>query len=515
MAKQTVNLGTIADDGTGDTLRVGGDKINDNFDELYGMIDTDGTLAANSDAKIATQKAVKTAIATAVTGLLDFKGSTDCSANPNYPVASKGDYYLVSVAGKIGGASGIVVSVGDSYYATADNAGGTQAGVGTSWTVVEGNLGFAPVNKAGDTMTGDLIVPDEAYDATAWNASLEVPTKNAVRDKIESVIAGAGSVSDTVYGAGWNGDTTVAPSKNAVYDKIEAVIAGSGSFTAASTTEQLTGTDTAKGATSDSVAALWEQGADVASAGTTSLGEGGYFNITGTTTITDIDFATDKAGRKAWVKFAGILTLTHNASTLILPTGANITTAAGDTACFVSEGSDVVRCVAYNRASGAGLRSGTSFPGSPATGDRFFRTDRILEYFYDGTRWLSTQIITLFATLSSPANYTVTSANQYRTGFSKQGHADIYVEYISLSYILVGTGNWTVAYNWNANSPAAGGTIGSGITVATNVSGNHYYTETAIGSVLTAAADIDFTFTKNSGSATFFPMACITYRLVG
>lgn len=28
-------------------------------------------------------------------------------------------------------------------------------------------------------------------------------------------------VSDTVYGAGWNGDTTVAPSKNAVYDKIE------------------------------------------------------------------------------------------------------------------------------------------------------------------------------------------------------------------------------------------------------------------------------------------------------
>jgi hypothetical protein len=133
-----------------------------------------------------------------------------------------------------------------------------------------------------------------------------------------------------------------------------------GSVSTASTTEQLTGTDSAKATTSDSVAALWEQGADVASAGTTSLGEGGYFNITGTTTITDIDFATDKAGRKAWVKFVGILTLTHNASTLILPTGANITTAAGDTACFVSEGSDVVRCVAYNRASGAALIGGGS-----------------------------------------------------------------------------------------------------------------------------------------------------------
>jgi hypothetical protein len=35
MAKQTVNLGATPNDGTGDTLRVGGDKINDNFDELY------------------------------------------------------------------------------------------------------------------------------------------------------------------------------------------------------------------------------------------------------------------------------------------------------------------------------------------------------------------------------------------------------------------------------------------------------------------------------------------------
>ena len=35
MAKQTINLGTTPNDGTGDNLRVGGDKVNDNFDELY------------------------------------------------------------------------------------------------------------------------------------------------------------------------------------------------------------------------------------------------------------------------------------------------------------------------------------------------------------------------------------------------------------------------------------------------------------------------------------------------
>lgn len=35
MAKQTINIGTIPNDGTGDTLRDGMDKANDNFTELY------------------------------------------------------------------------------------------------------------------------------------------------------------------------------------------------------------------------------------------------------------------------------------------------------------------------------------------------------------------------------------------------------------------------------------------------------------------------------------------------
>lgn len=37
MAKQTINIGTTANDGTGDPLRNAFDKINDNFDELYAV----------------------------------------------------------------------------------------------------------------------------------------------------------------------------------------------------------------------------------------------------------------------------------------------------------------------------------------------------------------------------------------------------------------------------------------------------------------------------------------------
>lgn len=36
MARKTVNIGTSPNDGTGDSLRTSFDKINDNFEELYG-----------------------------------------------------------------------------------------------------------------------------------------------------------------------------------------------------------------------------------------------------------------------------------------------------------------------------------------------------------------------------------------------------------------------------------------------------------------------------------------------
>lgn len=82
-------------------------------------------------------------VALAVTGVLKFQSNTDCSGNPNYPAAVKGDLYYASVAGKIGGASGTPVDIGDAIIAKADNAGGAQASVGASWFVLEHNLAGA------------------------------------------------------------------------------------------------------------------------------------------------------------------------------------------------------------------------------------------------------------------------------------------------------------------------------------------------------------------------------------
>lgn len=96
--------------------------------------------------------------------------------------------------------------------------------------------------------------------------------------------------------------------------------------------------------------AKWLGDDTLASASTTDLGSvpGRYVSITGTTTITAL--GTIKAGTVKYVKFAGALTLTHNGTSLILPDGINITTVAGDTAIFVSEGSGNWICLAYQAA---------------------------------------------------------------------------------------------------------------------------------------------------------------------
>lgn len=106
------------------------------------------------------------------------------------------------------------------------------------------------------------------------------------------------------------------------------------------------------------------KGNNIASATSTNISSGAgvtgnYIHITGTTTIANFGTA-PQAGASRTLIFDGVLTLTHNASYILLPGGLNIVTAAGDVATFVSEDTAVPslwKCVSYNRASGKSLIS--------------------------------------------------------------------------------------------------------------------------------------------------------------
>lgn len=117
----------------------------------------------------------------------------------------------------------------------------------------------------------------------------------------------------------------------------------------------------------------------VASATTCDIGavQAGKILISGTTTITGLGTTIDK---RRFVRFSGILTLTHNATSLILPGGANIVTAAGDTGIFMSDSSGNWRCYAFQRANrytfkddlsihGADIASASTVNLETATGD--------------------------------------------------------------------------------------------------------------------------------------------------
>lgn len=88
-------------------------------------------------------------------GTIVFRGYIDCSGDPNYPAAISGDMYVVSVAGKIGGASGVLVEIGDQITCITDNAGGTQIAVGNDFSIAQANITYVPENAAlKDTANG-------------------------------------------------------------------------------------------------------------------------------------------------------------------------------------------------------------------------------------------------------------------------------------------------------------------------------------------------------------------------
>lgn len=250
---------------------------------------------------------------------------------------------------------------------------------------------------------------------TSYHAGRRVKATGSTTGTIYGTISSSSFSTDTSVVVAWDSGS-LSNETLTVYLAVNSVINTSlplssttvkGIIEAATTTEQLTGTDATRAATPDSIAALWEKGSDIASAGTISIGEGGYFHVTGTTTITDIDFGTDKAGRAVWLIFDGALTLTHNATTLILPGGANITTAAGDACLVVSEdGSDNVRVPIYSRKSGAAtvvaaqtvIQQVRAEDGAVATGSTQLPWDDTIPQNTEGDQYLSVSITPTSAT---------------------------------------------------------------------------------------------------------------------
>lgn len=117
-------------------------------------------------------------------------------------------------------------------------------------------------------------------------------------------------------------------------------------------------------AVAGAIGVLGVEGTPIASAATVDIGaaDSDFVDITGTVTITS--FGTTITRNHMWLQFNDVLTLTNNATSLILPTGANIITAAGDIleARRLSSGSGDWIVTSYSREDGTTIGTGVISP---------------------------------------------------------------------------------------------------------------------------------------------------------
>ncbi len=170
-------------------------------------------------------------------GALIYRGAQSCSGNPNYPAATAGDVYTVSVTGKIGGASGITCEVGDTLTCIATASSGTQAGVGSSWVITQTNVVGALTSSVLDT-DGTLAANSDSLVATQKAVKTHVATKQASSAILTALVTNA-SVSDKIpftaagsyMNAGFDNDTALAanssgnvPTQHAVKAYVDASV---------------------------------------------------------------------------------------------------------------------------------------------------------------------------------------------------------------------------------------------------------------------------------------------------
>jgi len=262
---------------------------------------------------------------------------------------------------------------------------------------------------------------------------------------------------------------------------------------------------------------LSTKGANIASAATTDLSgaTGRFVHITGTSTITS--FGTSAAGVERSVVFDGILTVTHNATTLILPGESNIVTGAGDTATLFSEGSGNWRMTSFiragsinNDAKGVTIASAASIALGTSTGN-FVDISGTTNISSLGTaavgvektiRFLGVLVLINSANLALYSSLSLTTYNGLIMTFRSLG-AGAWVE----TSQTVNSGTWTPAI--------AIGTPGN-ITIGYSVQTGGY---TKVGRLVKLDFNLvtsTFTHTTASGSLTITgvptPAASITNR---
>ena len=203
MARQNINIGSSANDGTGDPLRTAFDKINDNFVELYGTDNDINTLDANLNVN-------NFAITTGVTngdvtvtpngtgsiklGAVKFNGTTISSddstiININEALVVDG---TASVSGALSSSTSLALATGATVTGIDNGALGSSATLlatqGAIKTYVDAQVTAQDLDLAGDSGTGAVDLDSQSLTIAGGTGLTSVAGSQTVTLNIDSTV---------------------------------------------------------------------------------------------------------------------------------------------------------------------------------------------------------------------------------------------------------------------------------------------------------------------------------------
>ena len=203
MAKLAINRGSAANDGTGDNLRAGANKINLNFDEIYSAIGDGSSLSASIKVKDDSSTVSTIAANGAILGILGGSGISSTVSGSNI---------TLSVDGSISSASGAqtltnkVMSGADNTFSNIGNSSLSNSsitvsdGSNTSPVALGGTLTFAgttneiEVGESAGTVTVGL--PDNVTIAGNLTVNGTTTTVNSTTIEVTNSFTFEGTTSD-------------------------------------------------------------------------------------------------------------------------------------------------------------------------------------------------------------------------------------------------------------------------------------------------------------------------------
>lgn len=201
-----------------------------------------------------------------------------------------------------------------------------------------------------------------------------------------------------------------------------------------------------------------------------------------------------------------------------------LATAAGSVDVFIFETTDggtawrglhVTRVVgAY---SGNTWTTGTSMPGSPAANQRVTRTDLGMDFYYDGTRWLSTTLyhdpVPLFDSVG-PFSATTTSPRIAQAFF---GVSDVWLVRLDAAFFVDGGTALGASHKWvlTLKNAPAGSTVAT-INIDSGASSTWRQSATNIGaSSASTVAQFHVDATKTGTPGNLYLALRLSWRRIG